>query len=76
MFPLRIVTGRWNKIAVYLSGKLLVLSVGCKEVARRVVPLPDYCADDSDLVLGLGGSASQEENDYGFYVRMYVRTYV
>ena len=51
----------WTKIAVTLSGNVVVVHVNCKEVARRVVALPDYCINTDNLVASVGEGMSPTE---------------
>ena len=68
-FSVRLHGGRWGRYAFVLSGNLLKLFVNCREVYRRLVPLPDFCANDSSLVVTIADSAEHsEEYITGLYV--------
>ena len=68
-FSVRIHGGRWGRYAFVLSGNLLKLFVNCREMYRRLVPLPDFCANDSSLVVTIADSAeNSEEYITGLYV--------
>ena len=68
-FSVRLTGGRWGRYAFVLSGNLLKLFVNCREVYRRLVPLPDFCANDSSLVVTIADSAEHsEEYITGLYV--------
>ena len=56
-----------------LSGNLLKLYVDCREEYRRIVPLPDFCANDSSLVVTIADSADHSERYItGLYVSVCV----
>ena len=43
-----------------LSGNQVMVYDNCELIHQRVVPLPDYCANDSNLVLSVADSTVQE----------------
>lgn len=54
--PVRLLSGRWRNYAIRLSGNLLSFYFDCELVTERLVPLPDYCANDSSIVLSVASS--------------------
>eukprot|EP00731_Ephydatia_muelleri_P029850 Em0021g373a len=69
-FDVRLTTGTWYKVAAILSGNTLSLYLGCKLVASRRVPLPDYCLKNS-VTVSVGTSAAVEQPFYtGLYAFM------
>ena len=45
-----------------LSGNQVMVYDNCELKHQRVVPLPDYCANDSNLVLSVADSTLQEKD--------------
>ena len=56
--PVRLISGRWRNFAIVLSGNLLTFYFDCEMTVQRLVPLPDYCANDSSLLLSVADSVS------------------
>ena len=54
--PIRLIGGRWRDYAITLSGNLLSFHFDCQLVLQREVPLPDYCANDTSIVLNVARS--------------------
>lgn len=70
-FRTRLHGGRWRRYAASLSGNLMKLYVNCVEIYSRLVPLPDYCANDSsNVMLTVVDSALREHS--GFTTGLYV----
>ena len=71
-FQTRLHGGKWRKYAVSVSGNLLSLYVDCVFVTSRLVPLPDFCVNDSDVIVSVVDSANREklrvEYENGLYV--------
>ena len=55
-----------------LSGNVLTLYVNCKESATRIVPLPDYCANDANSLVVTVADSADREHDSEYSVRLYV----
>lgn len=67
MFPYVFQKGRWTKVSVTLTGNLLVIHADCMEVARRKVPLPNYCFGDEDININVGkGMEATELSSTGY----------
>lgn len=48
---------RWYKLAVTMTGNLLTVFINCIEIGKKLVPLPDYCPNNTNLEL-MAGSGS------------------
>ena len=67
----RILARRWIDVAVSLSGNLLTLYMNCRAVYSRIIPLPDYCANDfSSIMVTVADSTERLHDQFseGIYV--------
>ena len=59
---------RWFRVSVTLSGSVVVVHIDCKEVSRRVIPVPDYCVNSDNIVASVGATMYQTEFNMGLTV--------
>ncbi len=60
VFSARLHNGKWRKYGVTLSGNQALVYDNCHLTHQRVIPLPDYCANDSSLIISVADSAFQD----------------
>ena len=51
--PVRLISGKWRKYMVVLSGNQLSFYFDCELQMQRLIPLPDYCYDHSPIVVSV-----------------------
>ena len=64
--------GRWRTYAVELSGNQLTIYVNCERVTQRLVPLPDYCINDTDVVVTVADTAYSHSEEFSGKERLHV----
>ena len=65
-----LITSRWTKLSVTLTGNLMILHADCQEVARRKIPLPNYCFGAENVNVNVGtGMKATELSSTGYSVR-------
>ena len=57
--PVRLISGRWRDYAITLSGNQLSFYFDCKLEFSRLIPLPDYCSNDSSIILTVANSMNR-----------------
>ena len=64
-FTTRLHGGKWRSYALSLSGNQLSLYVDCELAGKRRVPLPDYCANDTEVAVTIADSNYVYHEDFG-----------
>ena len=55
-----------------LSGNQLTLYVNCQRDTQRLVPLPDYCINDADVVVTVADSTYSQSEEFTGRERLHV----
>lgn len=64
--------GRWRTYAIELSGNQLTVYVNCQRDTQRLVPLPDYCINDADVVVTVADTAYSHSEEFSGRERLHV----
>ena len=72
VIPIRLHGGRWRTYAIELSGNQLTVYVNCERDSQRLVPLPDYCINDADVVVSVADTAYSHSEEFSGRERLHV----
>lgn len=72
VIPTRLHGGRWRTYVIELSGNQLSLYVNCRLETQRLVPLPDYCINDDEVMLSVADSSYSQHEEYSGRERLHV----
>ena len=64
--------GRWRTYAIELSGNQLTVYVNCQRDTQRLVPLPDYCINDADVVVTVADTTYSQSEEFSGRERLHV----
>ena len=72
VFSARLHGGRWRTFAIELSGNQLSLYVNCQKDMQRIIPLPDYCINDAEVMVTVADTAFTQLEEYTGKEKFYV----
>ena len=57
---------------IELSGNQLSVYVNCELETQRLVPLPDYCINDAEVVVSVADTSYSQHEEYSGRERLHV----
>lgn len=64
--------GRWRTYVIELSGNQLSLYVNCQREMQRIIPLPDYCINDAEVVVSVADTSYSQHEEYSGREKLHV----
>lgn len=64
--------GRWRSYVIELSGNQLSLYVNCRREMQRLIPLPDYCINDTEVVVSVADTSFSQHEEYSGREKLHV----